>query len=377
MVFWTDGAANSRSVWLGWLCRHSRSGIRNPVPSLGTFIPGFGNRKSQGKRLQLSRTRARIERNYNWKNREDMNARILGPVFSAMILAAILTQASEKDVINQSFNVKPGGNLYIKVDRGNIHINTSDSDKVDVKVVRELKRASDARAREVYEMHKIDISQAGDTMKVEAENTSKIWNKNPFNNLDVDYTISIPRRFNVDLHTSGGNIDIAEVEGSTKAHTSGGNIALEGGKGNAEIRTSDGNLRLGNLEGDLIAHTSGGHIEVDRITGSAEVETSGGHISVKEANGAVSAHTSGGNVSARLNEQPKSKCLLKTSGGNISVSLAEKVAVDLTARTSGGRVESDFDGEFNKSRTKLVAHINGGGPELLLETSGGNVEIRK
>jgi DUF4097 and DUF4098 domain-containing protein YvlB len=89
------------------------------------------------------------------------------------------------------------------------------------------------------------------------------------------------------------------------------------------------------------------------------------------------ARTSGGNVSATLNEQPKGDCALKTSGGNVSLIIPEKLALDVKASTSGGSIHSDFPGDMNKSKTKLTAQLNGGGPEMLLETSGGNVNIRK
>ena len=68
---------------------------------------------------------------------------------------------------------------------------------------------------------------------------------------------------------------------------------------------------------------------------------------------------------------------MKTSGGNVAVTLNEAIAVDVNARTSGGSIRSDFAGEMNKQRTKLVAQVNGGGPDLVLETSGGDVEIRR
>ena len=103
----------------------------------------------------------------------------------------------------------------------------------------------------------------------------------------------------------------------------------------------------------------------------------GGNIRVNAAFGPVSARTSGGNVSARLNEQPKGECALKTSGGNVSVTLAQNLAVDLNAQNSGGSIHSDFPGDINKQKTRLVAQSNGGGPGLVLQTSGGNVDIRK
>ncbi len=98
---------------------------------------------------------------------------------------------------------------------------------------------------------------------------------------------------------------------------------------------------------------------------------------MNEAYGPVMARTSGGNVSAKLNEQPKGDCALKTSGGNVELMIPEKLALDVRASTSGGSIRSDFPGEMNKSKTRMTAQLNGGGPEMVLETSGGNVNIRR
>ena len=316
------------------------------------------------------------------------------------LLSAATSIAAEQDIITKSFTAKPGGKLHMRVDRGSIKISAGTSDEVGIKVVRELRRASDSKAREVYAMHRIEMSQSGDSVSIIADNPHKnrgfgLFSSNPFNNLHVEYTISVPSRFDLDVRTAGGNIAISDIEGmvsantsggnlnlgtiigEVRAHTSGGNITLEGSNGNADLHTSGGDLRIGEIKGDLLAKTSGGNISLDRVQGSTRAETSGGDIRVKEAYGPIMARTSGGNVSARLSEQPKADCALKTSGGNVSVTLADKIALDLTARTSGGSVHSDFPGDMNKQRTKLVAQINGGGPELALETSGGDIEIRK
>jgi DUF4097 and DUF4098 domain-containing protein YvlB len=324
-----------------------------------------------------------------------MNAKAAVPILALLSMSAAL--AAEKDIITKSFDAAPGGHLYMKVDRGSIHVTSSDSDKVGVKVVRELKHASDARAAEVCQMHKIVFSEENGTVKIEADNpnTRGFFRKNPFNQLQVDYSISIPRKFNIDVNTAGGNIDISPVEGDVKcrtsggnlnlgaikgpveARTSGGNIALASAHGDATLHTSGGVLHIGEVEGDLIAQTSGGSITLERVRGSSDVQTSGGNIRVMDAFGPVSAHTSGGNVSAQLSQQPATTCALKTSGGNVSVTLAANIAVTVDAHTSGGTIRSDFPGELNKQKTRLLAQLNGGGPGLVLQTSGGNVEIRK
>jgi len=318
-------------------------------------------------------------------------------LFAALFVAGVsITANADQDLITRSFPVKAGGKLTMNVDRGSIHITTSDSGKVDIKITRELRRASSAEAKRVFEQHKIALTSDDNEVKIEAQNPQKGFGlNNPFNHLQVDYTIAIPAKFDIDLKTAGGNIEVADLEGKVvlhtsggnlelgaikgpvKAHTSGGHIKLNQTKGDTDVDTSCGDLRIGEIDGNLVAHTSGGNITLEKTKGSVKASTSGGDIRVKDAYGPVSVQTSGGNVSANLNTQPTADCSLKTSGGNVEVLLASNLALDVNAHTSGGNIASDFPATFNKQRTKLTAQINGGGPSLVLETSGGNVSVRK
>jgi DUF4097 and DUF4098 domain-containing protein YvlB len=323
-----------------------------------------------------------------------MKSRILFVL--ALIASIVFTANAESDIISKSFGIKSGGKLVMDVDRGSIHITTSGSDKVDVKITRELKNTSVAEAKRVFGEHQIEFVSGETELKITAS-APKPWplSGNPFSRLQVNYEITIPAKFDIDLrtagghidvgdlegkadlHTSGGNLDIATLKGPLKAHTSGGHIAITRVAGDANIDTSGGNIRADEIDGKLVAHTSGGHITLNKTKSAVKASTSGGNIELKDASGPVNARTSGGHVSARLNAQPNEDCSLKTSGGNVEVSLASSLALNLDAHTGGGRVNSDFPGEFNKEHTKLVARINSGGPALLLETSGGNVNVRK
>ena len=94
---------------------------------------------------------------------------------------------------------------------------------------------------------------------------------------------------------------------------------------------------------------------------------------------AITARTSGGSVSAYLTAQPAGDSSLTTSGGSVTVYLADDIAVDLDARTSGGSARTDFDvlahGDEDHSRHRIAGSLNGGGPELYLRTSGGNIRV--
>jgi hypothetical protein len=53
------------------------------------------------------------------------------------------------------------------------------------------------------------------------------------------------------------------------------------------------------------------------------------------------------------------------------------VGVNVDAETSFGQVESDFHEQRGDDQNELKAAINGGGPELRLRASVGNVQLRR
>ncbi len=299
----------------------------------------------------------------------------------------LLGSALSADTIHRSFDVAPGGTLEIDTDRGAIEVRTSRSDRVEIEVVRE---GNDAQKLE------LDFSQRGQTIVVEGDYPeTKNWSFfNWFSSQKILFRVTVPERFDVDLQTSGGSIEVDDLEGSVRAatsggslsfgnidgpvwgRTSGGSISLRGGGGDADIRTSGGSITVGDVDGTVHAETSGGSIHIDRARGSVHAETSGGGIEVNEVMGQITASTSGGSVHAAITTQPTGDCRLTTSGGGVYVDIAPGIGLDVDAKSSGGRVTSEVEvDDASRSRTSLRGTIGGGGPSLYLRTSGGGVRI--
>jgi DUF4097 and DUF4098 domain-containing protein YvlB len=106
----------------------------------------------------------------------------------------------------------------------------------------------------------------------------------------------------------------------------------------------------------------------------------GGDITVNEFTGpAVRATTSGGSVSADFATAPTADCELHTMGGNVTVRLPDTAAVTLDGHTMGGAVKTDFPIQTKEGfgNDSLDGPVNGGGPTLKMDTTGGNIEIWK
>ena len=123
-------------------------------------------------------------------------------------------------------------------------------------------------------------------------------------------------------------------------------------------------------------HTSGGAIGITDVTNGVRARTSGGPIRVVRGSGPIDVHTSGGPIEVEL-VGANQEISARTSGGSIAVLVPSDTRAVLNASTSGGRFKSDLPVSVNESsQYKLHGAINGGGPEILVRSSGGSIRIQ-
>jgi hypothetical protein len=303
---------------------------------------------------------------------------IIGLILILIAFSGIVALAGQKEYLDKEFDVHPGGLLTLDSDRGSVIIETNTNNKVLVEVTLKADTRDKDRAREIFDDFVIDYDQEGDNITIEAdyERAGNFWGIGK-NRLQVEFLISVPEEFNLDIITGGGSISVVNLRGDIEAATSGGSLNFQDIKGSVNGRTSGGSISLQKCEGLVNVKTSGGSIDIGQVKGDVDARTSGGSIDVDEVLGVIDASTSGGSVTARITGQPADDCRLTTSGGSVNVYMNEEVAVSLDAKTSAGYVETDFPvtikGKLKKSL--LRGQINGGGPELYLRTSGGNIHI--
>jgi hypothetical protein len=249
---------------------------------------------------------------------------------------------SQQDKRNRTFQVKKGGELEVSV-TGDIHIVSWNKDEVSVYA----KGISDK------DLDDLEIIQSGNNVIV------KYYPGN--SSSQVVFEIKIPEEFDLNLHTSGGDIVCEGTLGGTiKGKTSGGDIKFGTIKGKAEVSTSGGDITVDNIQGDGKLGTSGGDIHLGVVSGEARVNTSGGDIVVKSVGKSLKAHTSGGDL--RIGDVG-GEAEVSTSGGDVKVG---KVSGKASLSTSGGDIEL-------KGSTGFVsAHTSGG--DIALENIYGSIE---
>lgn len=255
--------------------------------------------------------------------------RTLSRIIATTALLSLFSPLLWAKSINDTFPASAGGDLHIKTQVGKIEIDTHSDNTIAVHVDIDGKQEDDFT---------VEFKQTAKGLNI----TGKRDNDDgwfSWNNLRVKFRITVPEHYNVDVNTSGGSIEIADLTGNIDAKTSGGSI------------------NIGNIEGDVQLHTSGGSITTDAIYGE------------------IDAHTSGGSINVTFAQQPTKNASLHTSGGSIKAHFPDDVSIDIDASTSGGKVTSEFDVSGKIKKQSIKGTINGGGPQIDLHTSGGSVRL--
>jgi TonB family protein len=177
----------------------------------------------------------------------------------------------------------------------------------------------------------------------------------------VQFQISIPANFGVEVSTGAGDIETSDLTGRVLLETQGGNIrtgrlgfapyqTVAAEHYAAKLETQGGHITVSDVAGNLDAFTAGGHIQAGNVAGSAKLRSGGGHIRAGHIGG--EAH-------------------LETEGGNIAVGEAGSF---VSVRTGGGQID------FGEVHGSVHAQTAGGGIRMMyvagpmeVETSGGSI----
>jgi len=311
-----------------------------------------------------------------------MKPRLL--LLSAGLLALVPFSAHAKieRVIEKSFTVQPGGVLRIETQGGDIHVQSSPDPTVKVVARERIRASTDAEADEVLKKLTLAIEQQPTGVSAVAKYEKDVpgfhWGSWP--PVRVDFTVTVPASYNLDLKTSGGDVTVGDLAGKVALRTSGGDVTLGKITGDIDAGTSGGNVRLEEGAAVVKLGTSGGDIRVGRVAGPADLGTSGGDIEIKSVENTLHAATSGGDVTAGFAGPLKGDCKLATSGGRVRVTIDQGAAFDLDAATSGGDVDATgltiTIEKGGAGRSRLAGKVNGGGSLLKLRSSGGDIEVR-
>lgn len=276
-------------------------------------------------------------------------------------------RTASDDTIKRTFKVRPGGTLYLDIDRGTIKIRTISGTEVHVELERRVRGIDDAELKVFLERHEYRIEQDGNNILVDSrfdDGDDDGWRRGrrrKKNNFRLSVTVLVPEHFNIDFSSGAGNVEIEDLVGDINGLTGAGNIIIGDVIGTVEIVSGAGN------------------IEVDSVTGRVYARSGAGNVEIAEVAGAITAHTGAGNVEVTMTQQPQGDSELSSGAGNVTVYMDADIAVNVEARASLGSASSDFGLKINGRwmSKSFEGRLNGGGPALTLRSGVGSVSLRR
>lgn len=290
-----------------------------------------------------------------------------------VFLLPFFTFAYAQDTMEKEFKTTAGKMLEMDLKTGGtIHITGWDREAVSVRV------------RGIEESHprpNINFEERSSGVSI----TSRFGGSRRGNShSDLEFEVQVPKKYNLNLQTMGGDVSIQGIEGRMTGKTMGGALKLDGLKGDLDLVTMGGEVALKNSDVNGSVKTMGGEVLVDHVsgnvkatsqggnitqryvttgasdkpTGEVQISSMGGDINVDEAPAGADVHTMGGDVYVK---KAADHVKAKTMGGNIEI---ETVDGRISATTMGGDIEVTMVGDPSKGDRSVSLQSMGGEVKL-------------
>lgn len=285
---------------------------------------------------------------------------LLCAVVPAVVVAENTTEI--KDTVRRTFTVTPGGTFHLDADRGNVIVQTSRGNRVEVVVERAADVRDTEEAKRIWERHQLRITQGGSDVRVESsfEESSGVWRRwRGRDDVRVRFLITVPQHYHVRFETAAGNITVEGLDGAVSGRSGAGNIELRRVDGPVDVFSGSGNIEVGDVRRDV------------------RISTGAGNIRLANVRGALDVRTGAGNVAALFDAQPRGSVSLESGAGNVTAEVQQGLGFAVEAGTGMGSASADFGLEVrgNFMSKSFSGEIGGGGPRLALRSGVGNVRL--
>jgi beta-lactamase regulating signal transducer with metallopeptidase domain len=178
------------------------------------------------------------------------------------------------------------------------------------------------------------------------------------------------------LHNISISYEIeAPADTALKATSGSGNIMDTGVGQDAKLTTGSGKITATGIEGGFKVQTGSGSIVIEGSgQGDAKAQTGSGSIELKGVNGSLQAQTGSGSI--KVTGTPSAAWKVETGSGSIEL-FTGNAPMSLDASVGSGRISTDSAMAMQTSADHhhVTGQLNGGGPEVRIETGSGDIRI--
>ncbi len=165
--------------------------------------------------------------------------------------------------------------------------------------------------------------------------------------VQINLTITVPRKMNLDIYDGSGFIKIKNIDGNTEVKDGSGELTMKSVKGKVVITDGSGEIFLNNISGDCRLIDGSGGITIEEIKGQTSITDGSGDLEIRRAEGDIDIVDGSGDISI---EHVVGNITLSDGSGDINVNEVEGDLV-ITFAGSGGVYTNNISGKIvNKNK---------------------------
>jgi DUF4097 and DUF4098 domain-containing protein YvlB len=260
-----------------------------------------------------------------------MNRKCLCLLMVSMFAASLPQAAADTDGKTYEYDTSPGQTIHFDLKSGG-GVTVQGWDKSTAEITYTQRGQGHSHTVEIHP------ERGGLTITSEAEvhqGTAR----------DLEFKVSVPRKYNVDFESMGGSLSIANLDGEFTGRTMGGGLTLRDVEGTVRLTTMGGAIEVigARLEGNVT--TMGGTVYLKDVVGDLEAHSMGGNVRYQNVRGRDGKLRAPG---GSLEGMEKKTVTISTMGGDIDVDDAPAGA---WVNTMGGDIDVGDAREFVKAST--------------------------
>ncbi|MBW8781271.1 MAG: hypothetical protein JF599_05205 [Verrucomicrobia bacterium] len=284
--------------------------------------------------------------------------------------------------VEHRFEVSVGAALKIDTCTGEVRITEGDSQAIEVVVIEQANVADETSLDRLLRGLDLRIDEKEGTVNITARARRWLaWSWQDWSPVSLAYEITVPRVCDLEVRTREGRIIVGKLQGRMALTTESGPIFTAEIDGEVKARSRSGAVAVTACTGLVDVRTSTGSITVGRAYSRAELASDGGYIELQQAHGPVLVRGNGTEAKVGLASPFKNGADIATSGGDVLLAFDNTSACTLDLHASifghvqmrGLAVDVSAGGQ---NRSTLAGTVNGGGPVIKVDASGGNVQVR-
>lgn len=198
----------------------------------------------------------------------------------------------------------------------------------------------------------------------------------------VHYTIRMPRSAALSIDDHESTIDVRGLGGDLRIETHEGSITVAEQSSAITIDSHEGPISIRDQTGDVTLDTHDSRMDLRHVQGRLWVDTHDGDLTVDELEGGLRYDAHDGTVSASF-AALTDDVRVETHDGNATLTLPASTGFYLNTEFDDDvDLRSDFDlnairrGDEEDDAFNFRGEINGGGPEIHLESHDGDFALR-